>query len=485
VTIRTKLFLNLAVLAISVALFAASMFVAKRRYNVLQTELDTVRVELKGWLVADAEATHFTRQTLEAIFLPEGSGERSAELNRELETHEAEDALDFNGMRIQKELAFAAGEVRVEGQAKLERLTEIVTLFKTIKWEVREILRLHEKGRKREAIERFRANIEARNLDGRLHALISAAIRQEDEEAGEIYADLQKLNRATKAWMFVLIVLTMGVSVVVMLAVNQSILRSIGIATAALMRGISNVRGGKLDGAIEVTHRDELSIVADAFNEMMAGLGAAQQQLEEQQKKAILNSKMSALGEMAGGVAHEINNPLAVIKSLVSQFGEILDEDPLDRELLKDMAKRVEKTTDRIAKIVTGLRTFSRDGSRDPLQPVKVVSIIEEALALCEEKFKYQKIQVIVDPICEDLTVEARAVEICQVILNLLNNARDAIGSLESQWIRISTVETAATVEIQVTDSGAGVPLDVREKIFEPFFTTKCVGKGTGIGLSI
>ena len=206
---------------------------------------------------------------------------------------------------------------------------------------------------------------------------------------------------------------------------------------------------------------------------------AAQQQL------IVSASKMAALGEMAGGVAHEINNPLATIKNLSGQIQEIVDDNPLDRSLLKEMAADVEATTNRIAKIVQGLRSFSRNGSDDPYLTVNIHQIIEETLSFCRERMKHHGTNLTVSSFRKDLCLEGHATEISQVLLNLLNNADDAIADLKEKWIKISVVDKGDEVEIQVTDSGHGIPLDVQSKIFQPFFTTKEIGKGTGMGLSI
>jgi len=214
-------------------------------------------------------------------------------------------------------------------------------------------------------------------------------------------------------------------------------------------------------------------------------LEESQQLILSQQQSLMSSSKMSALGEMAGGVAHEINNPLAAIKALSGQLQEVVDDDPLDKNLIKDMANQVEKTTNRIAKIVQGLRSFSRDGSNDPFHSVNVHQLIEETLSFCHERFKNGGTRIFVEDFKKDICFEGRATEVSQVILNLLNNAHDAISNSKEKWIKISVVDQNDFVNIRITDCGDGVPSNVREKIFQPFFTTKEIGKGTGMGLSI
>ncbi|MEO5668824.1 MAG: DAHL domain-containing protein [Bdellovibrionota bacterium] len=214
-------------------------------------------------------------------------------------------------------------------------------------------------------------------------------------------------------------------------------------------------------------------------------LSSSEAMIMQQQNILVSLAKMSALGEMAGGIAHEINNPLATIKSLSSQISEILSDDPLDKEMLSKMSQSIEKTADRIAKIVQGLRAFSREGSHDNFQPVGVNYLIEDTVSLCQERFKSHEIRLIVEPLAAEVAIEARASEISQVLLNLLNNAHDAIEMRDVKWVTIGAWDEGDSICIHVTDSGDGLAEEVREKIFQPFFTTKEIGKGTGLGLSI
>lgn len=213
----------------------------------------------------------------------------------------------------------------------------------------------------------------------------------------------------------------------------------------------------------------------------------AEELIREQQTLLITSSKMSALGEMAGGVAHEINTPLAVISMRVEQMEECLRDGDLDALDFMNSLTVIKKVTNRIASIVSGLRYFAREGLRAVAQNAKVSIIIEETLSFCRERFANHGVQLEIenDDFYDSLEVQCRAVEISQVILNLLNNAYDAIQSLNNRWIRISVFDRGEFVEISVTDSGSGIPKDLQDRIMQPFFTTKDIGKGTGLGLSI
>lgn len=235
----------------------------------------------------------------------------------------------------------------------------------------------------------------------------------------------------------------------------------------------------------QVKLQDAIASVEDQVIERTRELLASQKVVAEQQQAVLASAKMSALGEMAGGVAHEINNPLAAIKNISGQLQEVVDDDPLDRNLVKELASDVEKTTNRIAKIVQGLRTFSRDGSNDPFYQVNIHKLIEETLSFCGERFKSNGTKLIVGDFANDLTFEGRETEISQVLLNLLNNAHDAIAKEQDRWIKVEVLNDEHFIEIHVTDCGKGISQEVRDKMFQPFFTTKEIGKGTGMGLSI
>lgn len=206
--------------------------------------------------------------------------------------------------------------------------------------------------------------------------------------------------------------------------------------------------------------------------------------IQEQQVKIISSAKMSSLGEMAGGIAHEINNPLAIIGLSANQICEALAKKPADLAFAKESAEKIAQTVRRIGKIVKGLRSFSRSGEKDPFSPSYLKQIIDDTLELCRERFHSGGIQLTVN--CPpDLLIPCRAVQISQVILNLLNNSFDAISHLSSPWIQILVGQSDGFVEIRITDSGNGIPPHISEKLMAPFFTTKEVGSGTGLGLSI
>ena len=210
----------------------------------------------------------------------------------------------------------------------------------------------------------------------------------------------------------------------------------------------------------------------------------AQSQLRAQTAKAEYSSRLATLGEMAAGIAHEVNNPLAVMMGSAGQIERMLNQAPISVDGIKQKTQKIINTGERISKIIQGLRTFSRDGEKDPFNPIPVGQLVEETLELCKERFYRFGVSLIVAE-SPKIEVPARAVQLSQVLLNLLNNGFDALQECDKKEIQIYYREHPNFCSILISDSGHGIPEAVVKKIFDPFFTTKEVGKGTGLGLSI
>jgi signal transduction histidine kinase len=209
------------------------------------------------------------------------------------------------------------------------------------------------------------------------------------------------------------------------------------------------------------------------------------EELKETQIKVANSTKMAALGEMAGGIAHEINNPLAAIQFNTSILKDMAKSGNLNGEAVNNIVGKVEATVLRITKIIAGLKSFAREGNHDPFQVTPIEKIVTETLELCKNRFKNNGVVLDVDPISPDLAIVCREVQVSQVLLNLLNNSFDAVQNIEDAWVKIEAWSDDETAFVAVTDCGSGIPEEIKDKIMEPFFTTKGVGKGTGLGLSI
>jgi PAS domain S-box-containing protein len=202
--------------------------------------------------------------------------------------------------------------------------------------------------------------------------------------------------------------------------------------------------------------------------------------LDMERAKSIRNSKLASLGEMSAGIAHEINNPLAIISGSV----ELLSKFANNPEKYAAKIESIKKSCDRISRIVTGLRKFSRSAEKNAFDFFNLSDIIKEALILTDAKSKRHGTPIEVDiPVAAPIYCDE--VEIEQVLINLFNNAVDAVKNVPEKWVKVSLCEDGEALVLRVTDSGPGIPENVRNKLFEPFFTTKRVGEGTGLGLSI
>lgn len=225
-------------------------------------------------------------------------------------------------------------------------------------------------------------------------------------------------------------------------------------------------------GNLEIVREEAERIAREKTNE-----------LEKQRMVAFHTAKMASLGEMAGGISHEINNPLAIIHGTSQMLQAFKDQ--ATPQQIHDGLKLIEKTSMRISKIITGLRTFSRSGENDPFAPESVATIVDQTLELCKEKLRANHIKLIVDFI-PNIKIDCRATQISQILLNLLNNSNDVVEDLPSErWIRLSFADHQTDIALAVSNSGPKIPEATRDKIFQPFFTTKDGQHGTGLGLSI
>lgn len=210
----------------------------------------------------------------------------------------------------------------------------------------------------------------------------------------------------------------------------------------------------------------------------------SKQALELEKLKVLQAAKLSSLGEMSAGIAHEINNPLMIIDSNLSLMS-LIKNDSIKMEAKIESARGA---VTRIAKIVSGLKKFSRfsDSSK---QPILFSSVINESVNLTEIKAQKNGVTVSINNQCEDLYVNGNDLELEQIVVNLINNAIDAVKDKpkDLKWVKINvfTSHNDSKVCCEVIDSGNGIPVQYVQKLYDPFFTTKPVGEGTGLGLSI
>lgn len=200
--------------------------------------------------------------------------------------------------------------------------------------------------------------------------------------------------------------------------------------------------------------------------------------------RLVAEAKMSALGEMAGSIAHEIKNPMTVILGRAVHLKEKIEKADVPKKEILYSLGLIEKTSDQILGIVEAMKTYTRDGSRDPLSPVLIHNIIEDSLQMMSTRLEHNSFSV-TKKYKEDLLVQARPTQILQILVNLFANAIEANEERSRRWLRIEASSAPPYVEIKITDSGEGISKKVQERMFLPLYTTKSSTQSTGLGLSI
>jgi two-component system NtrC family sensor kinase len=275
-------------------------------------------------------------------------------------------------------------------------------------------------------------------------------------------------------------------------------LRDIVVATEKIAQG-------DLSHEVKIQSRDEIGHLAESFNQMVRELKHAQQELtewgetlekrvadrtealEKAQYQLIRSEKLASLGKLAAVVAHEINNPLAGILTYIKLLLKITGKEPFPvsrSEEMRSYLSVMDTEMNRVTRIVKDLLTFARR-SKPRIEKVNVNSIVEQSLSLLENKLKLQQIQL------QTLLDEALPLVPCdfsqiqQVLMNLIINGTEAMSKGGELTIKTDHTADNEFVEIEVADTGAGIPDEHLSKVFDPFFSTKEAGKGVGLGLSI
>ena len=211
-----------------------------------------------------------------------------------------------------------------------------------------------------------------------------------------------------------------------------------------------------------------------------------EQELRDKQEQLVQAGKLATLGELTTGVAHELNNPLNNIGLYVGNVIDRIELGELSSEsALEDLEKAMEQVR-KATEIISHLRTFGR-AAPVTFEAVDVDEVIERALSLMQEQLRLRAIDVDLDLCPGELVVQGNPIQLEQVFINLLTNARDALDEVpeEQKNIRIVSSLERDRIRIVFEDTGPGIPDDVAKRVFDPFFTTKEVGTGTGLGLSI
>ena len=209
-----------------------------------------------------------------------------------------------------------------------------------------------------------------------------------------------------------------------------------------------------------------------------------ERELREKQEQLVQAGKLATLGELTTGVAHELNNPLNNIGLLLGNAIDVIELGKADKErILGDLRNAVQQVG-KATEIISHLRTFGR-AAPVKREPISLKQVIERALSLVQEQLRLRQIEVELVLDADDVVVVGSPIQLEQVFINLLTNARDAMADAAHKAITITCTRASDRVTVTLRDTGPGIPPGLEQRIFDPFFTTKDVGAGTGLGLSI
>lgn len=209
-----------------------------------------------------------------------------------------------------------------------------------------------------------------------------------------------------------------------------------------------------------------------------------QKELDLRERLIQESSQLASLGKLAGGIAHEINNPLTIISGKAQQLKKRIKDKDIDPLFFQQNINKIESTINRISKIINGLKIFSREQAQIEWLPVSIDKLVQETLDLCTEKFKSTGVEIKLR-LDKEISVSGCQIQLSQVLINLINNAFDELENCHNGWLEICAKKESETIFITITDSGPGIRKEVQKNLMTPFYTTKKIGKGTGLGLSI
>lgn len=305
-----------------------------------------------------------------------------------------------------------------------------------------------------------------------LNQLIAAQTSDTEIAAQLSAAKARETIQQSRIWMLLMVGASLIFSIlIVWLYVGRNMVARITSLDTS-MRAIAD---GNLDTGITVKGHDEIGTMARS-------LASFRDQLSSLQEELVQAGKLAALGQLSAGIAHEINQPLSAIGHYSHNGVRLLESGRLE-EAGKNL-NQISNLTRRATIIITRLKSLARK-QQDNFVPVDVLQVIDNVLLMLEgdEVRKLTIIEVSVDT--PQTRVLADAVQLEQVILNLLTNALDAIHAQSHRQIQIQCTENARRLEVRVTDNGPGISADLGEEIFQPFFTTKRRGQNLGLGLTI
>ncbi len=288
------------------------------------------------------------------------------------------------------------------------------------------------------------------------------------------YLDIQRRT----IWAF------LGISLVgalVALGLSLFISRKVSGAVQKLVRASQELTRGNLDAKVDIRSNDELNDLAEAFNSMAAALKKRDEKLKEFARKRIMESeRLAIIGQLAAGVAHELNNPM---QGIVTYSHLLLEEMP-NGHPGRELAQKIVTQANRCTGIVRGLLDFSRQ-RKPQTRSINLNTILNDCISLVKHQSLFHNIQILPNLATDLPMVVVDPTQMQQVFMNLIINAAEAMS--RGGQLRLTTRVNAAErcVEVEVADTGHGISEEHMERIFDPFFTTKEATHGTGLGLAI
>jgi signal transduction histidine kinase len=357
---------------------------------------------------------------------------------------------------------------------------ELCALYNETVQSANDVVSHYKKGNKLKAYE------EAANIFDPLTKRVSELEQEKVAEAQMMFERSKQLTRRVES----AVSLVLLVAFILSIFIFRSLYRAVMKPLETLRLGAVEFGKGHWDHRIDLSSKNEFGSLADSFNTMA-------ENVKQLQMQAVHMDRMSAVGQLAGGVAHEINNPLTAVlgqaQILMARLGE--------KDASYPLVAKIEQAALRCKKIVRGLLDFSRP-SQTAFESVNIQSILDATLELCEADLKRGRVTVErhIDKLLPN--IEGNASELQQVFLNLVNNAIQAMpkgGTLNVDAKLSNDLVTLAArtkggparkvagpwLEISFKDTGIGISKEHLGRVFEPFFTTKEIGKGTGLGLAV
>lgn len=307
-----------------------------------------------------------------------------------------------------------------------------------------------------------------RNISGSIIGILYVGILEEK------FSDL----RSNTIWIFLGITLA-GIFV----AFGVSYLLALNILSPLkfLVFASKKLAEGEFTQKVPITSRDMIGELGKTFNSMVDSLRERDERIKNYTQQKIMESeRLATVGQLAAGVAHELNNPLGGVLMYSHLLLENMKEDDPQRQNLEKIVTQA----NRCKGIVKGLLDFSRQ-TEPKMEPSEINELLNTALSLVENQAVFHNITVTKDLTPSLPAVMADGQQIQQVFINIFLNAAEAMKGKGNLSIHTKTADDENFVQVEITDTGCGIAEELIERLFEPFFTTKEVGRGTGLGLSI